>query len=107
MFPKTSISVNDSVEGETIEEKIKRILENKEPISEGEEVIYTERKDGVNPAYDVRTDRFELAVESMDKVHKDKIAKREERMKMTAVKGGKDEENKSDSVNGSDSASNS
>ena len=79
LYEVTSIEFNDSVEGETIEEKIRRILDNKEPISEGADVIYTERKDGINPAYDVRTDRFELAIDAMDKVHKDKLAKREER----------------------------
>ncbi len=75
----TSIDINESMEGESIEEKIRRIMDNGEPISEGADVIFTERKEGVNPAYDVRTDRFELAVEAMDKVHKDKLAKREER----------------------------
>lgn len=79
LYESSSIELNESVEGETIEDKIRRIMENGEPISEGADVIYTERKDGVNPAYDVRTDRFELAVDAMDKVHKDKLAKREER----------------------------
>jgi hypothetical protein len=79
LYEESNIEINDSVEGETIEEKIRRILDSKEPISEGADVIYTERKDGVNPAYDVRTDRFELAVDAMDKVHKDRLAKREER----------------------------
>jgi hypothetical protein len=78
-YEESSIEINDSVEGETIEEKIRRILDSREPISEGADIIYTERKDGINPAYDIRTDRFELAVDAMDKVHKDKLAKREER----------------------------
>ena len=102
---KTSISINNSVEGETIEEKIRRIIDNKEPITEGAEVIYTDRGDGILPEFDVRTDRFELAVDAMDKVHRDKLAKREERMK--AIKGGagegkdegKDEGKTGDSAN--------
>lgn len=62
-------------EGESIEEKVRRIVENKEPIKDGAPLIYTEKKDGVIPAYDVRTDRFDLAIMAMDAVNKAKIAK--------------------------------
>lgn len=78
---KTNIEHNKSVEGETIEQKIRRVTQNKEPIQDGAPIIYTERKDGVKPEYDIRTDRFELAVEAMGNLHKDHIAKREERHK--------------------------
>lgn len=40
--------------------------------------IYTEKKDGVLPEYDIRTDRFEVAIDAMDKINKstaNKIAK--------------------------------
>jgi len=76
---KTSIQHNDSTEGETIEMKIRRIVNNKEPITDGAPIIYTERKEGVKPEYDIRTDRFELAVEATDKITKQHLAKREER----------------------------
>lgn len=74
---KTSIRCNESYEGETIEQKVNRIVNNKEPIKDGAPLIYTDRKDGVLAAYDVRTDRFEIATEAMDKVTKSKLAKRE------------------------------
>ena len=32
-------------------------------------IIYTEKKDGVQPEYDIRTDRFEIAVDAMDKIN--------------------------------------
>lgn len=32
--------------------------------------IYTEKKDGVLPEYDIRTDRFEVAIEAIDKINK-------------------------------------
>ena len=41
-------------------------------------IIYTEKKDGVRPEYDVRTDRFEIAIDAMDKINQsaaDQIAK--------------------------------
>lgn len=31
--------------------------------------IYTEKKDGVQPEYDIRTDRFEIAIDAMDKIN--------------------------------------
>lgn len=68
-------------EGESIENKVKRLLANKEPIKDGSPIIYTDRKDGVNPAYNIRTDRFEIACDAMDKVHRSKEAKRDELMK--------------------------
>lgn len=77
---KTLISRNISVEGETLETKIERIITRNEPIKDGAPLIYTERKEGVLPGYDVRTDRFDVAIDAMDKVSKSIIAKREDRM---------------------------
>lgn len=78
---KSKMTINESYEGETIEKKIRRIVNNKEPITDGAPLIYTERKQGVQPGYDIRTDRWEIAVEAMDKVTKTEQAKREERHK--------------------------
>lgn len=78
---KPKIIVNNAYEGERIEEKIDRIVNNKEPITDGAPIIFTERKDGVQPAYDIRTDRWDIAVDAMEKVDKAKKAAREERHK--------------------------
>lgn len=32
-------------------------------------IIYTEKKDGVQPEYDIRTDRFEVAIDAIDKIN--------------------------------------
>nr|QJB21156.1 MAG: hypothetical protein [Microvirus sp.] len=82
----TLISVNTSLVGEDITTKIERILNNKEPIKDGAPLIYTERKDGVLPGYDIRTDRFEVAIDAMDKVSKTHLAKRMERLKEPEIK---------------------
>lgn len=40
--------------------------------------IYTEKKDGVQPEFDIRTDRFEVAIDALDKISQsiaDQIAK--------------------------------
>lgn len=77
----TDLNVNKSTQGETMEQKVRRILNNKEPIKDVLPVIYTPRKDGVRPEMNIRTDRFEVATEAMDMVTKDKLAKREDRQK--------------------------
>ena len=58
---RTNLVYNNSVEGETIEEKIRRITNNKEPITDGAPLVYTDRKDGVRPEYDIRTDRVGIS----------------------------------------------
>jgi hypothetical protein len=63
-------------EGETIEEKVARIVQTKEPITDTAPIIYTEKKDGVLPAYNIRTDRFDLAIDAFDKIEMERIAKK-------------------------------
>lgn len=81
--------------GEHIEDKVRRITENNEPIQDGAPEIYTDRKDGVIPAYDIRTDRFDVALEAMDKVNASKIAESESYLKPAKPEGeqGGTEEN--------------
>ena len=75
----------ETFEGETIEEKVNRIVNNGEPIKDGAPIIYTEKKDGVLPEYDIRTDRWDIAIEAMDKVNMDRMAKRENKPDVTEV----------------------
>lgn len=65
----------DEYEGEHIEDKVIRIITTNEPIKDGAPIVYTEYKDGVRPEYNLRTDKFELAIEAMDKVHATNIAR--------------------------------
>lgn len=78
----------ETYEAETIEEKVTRIIDNKEPITDGAPIVYTERKDGVIPAYDVRTDRWEIALNAMAAVNATKLAKSKEYLKKTEDKKG-------------------
>lgn len=57
-----------SLEGEPIEQKIRRILDENEPITDGAPIIYTEKKDGVKPEYNIRADKWDIAIQAMDKV---------------------------------------
>lgn len=63
-------------EGETIETKVARITLTKEPITDTAPIIYTEKKDGVLPAYNIRTERFDIAIDAMDKMEAARIAKK-------------------------------
>lgn len=78
---KSQLVSVDLHEGETIEMKVARIQSNNEPIKDGAPEIFTERKDGVIAAYNIRTDRFEIAAEAMDAVAGSIAAKREEKAK--------------------------
>lgn len=85
-YEKTQMTSVEKLEGEMLEQKIERIMQNKEPIKDGAPVIYTERKDGVIAAYNIKTDRFEIACDAMDKVSGSIQARREERAKTSEPK---------------------
>ncbi|AXH76221.1 MAG: hypothetical protein [Microviridae sp.] len=78
IFEETTMHLENKMEGETIEDKVNRLVQNKEPIKDGVPIIFTDRKDGVNQAYNIRTDRWEVAVDAMERLAKSKIAKRDE-----------------------------
>lgn len=102
---KTTIRTQIAYKGETLEQKVRRILNNKEPIKDGAPLVYTERKDGVQPSYNIRTDRFEVAVEAMEAVSKAHIARREERAGKVVEMKAKEEknaENGGQSIQGTD-----
>lgn len=94
MYKKNRIAIssmiyNNSVEGSTLEQKIERIINNKETITDGAPIIFTEKSEGVNAAYNIRTDRWEIALDGIDKIEKSRQAKREEKAKMEVVKDDK------------------
>jgi len=91
-YRKSQLKSVEVVEGEPIEHKIERVVSNKEPITDGAPSIFTERKDGVVSAYNIRTDRWEVATEAMDKVSGSIQAKRDAKGKVSKTK----EESKSE-----------
>lgn len=76
---KTTLTVNDCKEGETIETKVMRIMKNKEQIKDGAPKLFTERSEGVKPEYDIRNDKWETAIEATSIIANSHIDKREER----------------------------
>lgn len=74
---KSAIKRECTLVGESIEEMVMRCTESNEPIDATAPMIYTEEADGVQPQYDPRTDRFEIALEAVDKYQKSQVAKSE------------------------------
>lgn len=72
----TTMKVNKSFEGESIEQKLNRIISNKEPIKDTMPMVYTDRRDGVVPEFDPRRDKFEEMIDARDTVTKNQLAKR-------------------------------
>lgn len=77
---------NDIYEGKSIEREMEQAETSKLPIESVSPIIYTERKDGVLPQYDIRTDRFEIAQEAMGKIAASIQAKRMENIAHTDAK---------------------
>ena len=74
-FPKPIKTNYEFQIGESIENKVRRITENNEPITDGAPIIYTNREDGVLPAYNIRTDRWDIAQAAMDAVNQANLAR--------------------------------
>lgn len=73
--PTVQMFTVEEYEGESIEKKIQRVLDENQPITDGADFVYTEKAEGVRPEFDVRTDKWEIANEAMEAVNKSKIAK--------------------------------
>ena len=53
-------------EGESIEQRVRKMTESGEPINDTQPLIYTEKKDGIISAYDIRRDKWDEAIETTD-----------------------------------------
>lgn len=66
-----NIESNDSVEGDPIEIAIEKMIKNTGNVNKDEKtapLLYQERKEGIKKAYDIRTDKWEVAVEAGQKI---------------------------------------
>lgn len=65
----TSRMYTEIREGESIEKKIDRMTQTQEPIGETAPIVYTNKTEGIIPAYDIRTDKWEIVQDAMSKVN--------------------------------------
>lgn len=63
-FQNSRIKGDKRVTGETMEQRVERIMSNREPILDSAPRIYTDRKDGVRPEFDIRTDKWEILADN-------------------------------------------
>lgn len=75
-YPVSDFKIKQDRKGESIEEMLRRMRNSKEPIQANAKINYTERADGVLPMYDIRTDRFDYAMQAADRVHATRYASR-------------------------------
>lgn len=54
--------------GETIESQLRKLQETNQPIDATAPIIFTARKDGVIPEYNIRSDKWDRALENMEQV---------------------------------------
>lgn len=87
---RTTLQSVPTFTGEPLERKIRRMVHNGEPLSEGTPLIYTERDRGVLPEYNIRTDRWEIATDITDKASKAKAVQREGKGKVIDLNEAKD-----------------
>lgn len=81
----------EGFEAESLEEKVRRVTSSNEPIEAISPMLYTERKDGVRPETNIRTDKWDIAQQAMDTIAVGIRQKRQERL--TAQPDGKSEIN--------------
>ena len=91
------VAENKKGESQTIEEKVRRISNNKEPITDGAPIIYTKRAEGIDAAYDIRSDKWEESIMARDKVSTLRQEAREYKGKVIRMEG-KGENKESDST---------
>lgn len=59
--------------GETLIKKCQRILDESEPLTDGAPLIYTPKQAGVKPEYNVRADKWDIAMKAMERVNNYKL----------------------------------
>lgn len=74
-YNSTQIVREATEAGESIEEMLRRLSANKEPIPANVPPIYTPAEEGVLGDYDIRHDRFDTAIVAADKFAASKAAK--------------------------------
>lgn len=95
-YKPTSIVRTSVTEGETIELMVERALNNKEPIEARTTPIFDDSETAKHgrEAYDIRLDKWDLAIDGMEKVSQIRTAEKEEQAKVIEFKKKFDAEEK-------------
>lgn len=78
-----NIALENTYEAEGLEIKLRKMMDNKEPIPEDWVTTYTEKSKGVEPQYNPRTDRWDIAMQTIGKIRYAESAEEAKRMEAT------------------------
>lgn len=92
-YSTNKIKRNVSKEGQPLEKRLQKMKEGKERITAEAPILFFDKKDGVRPETNIRADRFDIALEAIEKGQKSEIAAREAAQK-------KEDENQNDPLAG-------
>lgn len=87
-------------EGESIEQQIARRMTGSDIEIGGKAMLYTERKDGVVPITNIRSDRFDMAQSALDSIERNRVARRDAMYKEQAEKRKESNNGKTESTQG-------
>lgn len=83
---KSKLTTTEKFIGESLEDKVRRVTETNAPIEAVSPMYYNERKDGVQPGTNIRTDKFDIALKAMDSIATGIRQKRNEKIQEEANK---------------------
>lgn len=93
-YKKTQLTRVCTEQAESIEEMLRRLTANKEPIPQNVPPIYTPMEEGVLGEYDIRHDRFDTAYEATNKWEASKTARAAEKQLEGVEQAQETQENK-------------
>lgn len=93
---RTNVEINNSVEGETIEQEITRLINEGAPIENDKMPIYTKPSEGVVYGTDIRGDKWDKAIDINEKMNADIDRLRALKQLHKKVKGTEEDEEKTD-----------
>lgn len=76
--PTRKIKIDNGYEAISIEQQMRRIKKGENIEMYNKPEIFTEKKDGILPQYDIRTDRFDIMQNAHDQLARTSSAKRAE-----------------------------
>lgn len=77
------LMTEEPIIGISIEGKVRQMMDQNEPITDAVPMIYTSKEDGVKPEYDIRTNKWDYAIDAMNEINNYKKTK--------YLQGGKNE----------------
>lgn len=101
---RTTIRVNNTTIGKTIEEKLRLIKNNKDKVDAIRPMLFTRKRDGVPPEYDIRTSAREMGAYAADLIATKHNGKLSEDWAAEAEKNRKIEEGETGKTESTDAA---